>query len=461
MYIKKSTIIISLCFIVAGALTLGGFILKTNSGLCSMQDTVKYSYQESIANLAEGLANIDYALQKSLAVDSPSQTVALSAEIWREAGMAEMCLEALPVYELNLQNVMRFFHQAGEYALYLARKAVGGDELTEDEEENLRALSEQAKTLATAMTEFEYRIQSENVGYDDLTEFLTYIDTPPTVDEEADGSAVEMYEYKNPLMKMESEMQLPELNYEGLYSSHLLTDTYKFLEDKDLISQEEARRRAAYALDCEPKELTAGEDVNSKDLKLYCFSGRNLDICVTMAEGYPYSFSKSGAVSDATVTDDEAIAIAAAYLNKVQFRNMELISTNSNGNVLLTEFAFRQGDAVCLTDRIYVGVALDTGKICTFDASEYLKNHVTGRDVSPELSYEEAQEKVSDSLTVEEGRLVVIGTNSYIEPERLCYEFTTTTDAGNSVVVYINAKTGAEERVDLIYSNDNGTYPLS
>lgn len=461
MYIKKSTIIITLCFIVAGVLTLGGFILKSNSGLCSMQDSVKYSYQEKIANLAEGLANIDYALQKSLAADSPIQTITLSAEIWREAGMAEMCLESLPVYDLNLQNIMRFFHQSGEYALYLARKAIGGEELTEEEEENLRAISEQAKTLSTAMTEFEYGIQSENANYEALTEFLTYMDTPPEENNSSSNGEVTLYEYKNPLMKMESEMQLPELNYEGAYSSHLSNNTYEFLADKEMISQDEARRRAAYILGCEPKDLTAGEDIISKNLKLYCFTGRNMNICVTMEEGYPFSFSKSGVVSDIKISDDEAVAIAAAYLNKLQFRNMELINTVSNGNILLTEFAFRQGDAVCLTDRIYVGVALDNGNICTFDASEYLKNHISDRNVSPKLSYEEAMEKVSKSLTVEEGRLVVLGTNSYTEPERLCYEFKAKTDDDNKVVIYINANNGAEERIDLIYSSDNGSYPLS
>jgi len=461
MYIKKSTIIITLCFIVAGVLTLGGFILKSNSGLCSMQDSVKYSYQEKIANLAEGLANIDYALQKSLAADSPIQTITLSAEIWREAGMAEMCLESLPVYDLNLQNIMRFFHQSGEYALYLARKAIGGEALTEEEEENLRAISEQAKTLSTAMTEFEYGIQSENANYEALTEFLTYMDTPPEENNSSPNGEAALYEYKNPLMKMESEMQLPELNYEGAYSSHLSNNTYEFLADKEMISQDEARRRAAYILGCEPKDLTAGEDIISKNLKLYCFTGRNMNICVTMEEGYPFSFSKSGVVSDIKISDDEAVAIAAAYLNKLQFRNMELINTVSNGNILLTEFAFRQGDAVCLTDRIYVGVALDNGNICTFDASEYLKNHISDRNVSPKLSYEEAMEKVSKSLTVEEGRLVVLGTNSYTEPERLCYEFKAKTDDDNKVVIYINANNGAEERIDLIYSSDNGSYPLS
>lgn len=459
MHIKKSTLTVALCFIVAGALVLGGFIIKAKAGLCEMQDSAKYSYQESIANLAEGLANIDYALQKSLAADSPAQTVALSAEVWREAGMAEMCLEALPVYELNLENIMRFFHQSGEYALYLAKKAIGGDDLTDSEKENLRALSEQAKTLATAMTELEYRIQSENADLDSLTEFLTYIDEPPTDD--AENDAVTLYEYKNPLMKMESEMQMPELNYEGNFSSHLSKMNYQFLADKNLISQDEARRRAAYILDCEPKDLTASEDLTSKELQLFCFEGRNMSICMTAAEGYPYMFSRSGTVADINVTDEEAVAIAEKFLKKIQFRNMELVNFSSSGNILLTEFVFKQGETLCLTDKIFVGVALDTGKICTFDSSMYLKNHVTDRNIVPELTYEEALDKVSDSLTVTDGRLVVLGTKSYDEPERLCYEFACETDAGNGVTVYINANTGAEERIDLIYSSDNGSYILN
>ena len=461
MYIKKSTATVAICFIIAGVLVLGGFILKTNSGLCDMQETAKYSYQESIAELAEGLANIDYALQKSLAVDSPAQTVSLSAEIWREAGMAEMCLESLPIYELHLENIMKFFHQSGEYALYLAQKAIGNEELTTEEEENLKALSEQAKTLATAMTELEYKIQSENEDFESLNKFLSYIDDVSlNADLEIDGEA-SYYEYKNPFMKMESEMQMPELNYEGLYSAHKNNISYEFLSDKNTITEEEARRRAAYILDCEPKDLKREDAVSSKELQLYCFSGRNMNICMTAAEGYPYTFSRSGAVADASISDDEAIVLAAKFLNKLQFKNMELIRTEASGNILLAEYVFRQGDVICKPDKILLGISLDDGKVCSFDASGYLRNHVTDRDVSPKLSYEEALEKVSDSLTVTEGRLAVISTDSHIEPERLCYEFTAKTEEDNTVIVYINADNGAEERVELIYMGDNGSYPLS
>ena len=460
MYIKKSTATVAICFIIAGALVLGGFILKTNSGLCDMQNTAKYYYQESIAELAEGLANIDYALQKSLAADSPSQTVSLSAEIWRETGMAEMCLEALPTYDLHLENIMKFFHQSGEYALYLAKKAIGNEELTAEEKENLKALSEQAKTLSTAMTELEYRIQSENGDFESLNEFLSYIDNPSlTVSSDLNGE-VSAYEYKNPFMEMEAAMQMPELNYEGAYSSHKNSVSYEFLSDKNTITEEEARRRAAYILDCEPKDLKREETVMSKEIQLYCFSGRNMNICMTAAEGYPFTFSRSGAVADATITDDEAIVLAAKFLNKLQFKNMELIRTDAAGNILLAEYAYRQGEVICKPDRILLGISLDDGKVCSFDASDYLKNHITGRNVSPKLTYEEALDKVSDSLNVTVGRLAIIGTDSHTEPERLCYEFTAKTEEDNTVVIYINAINGNEEQIDLIYTGENGSYPL-
>lgn len=457
MYIKKSTMTVVVCFAVGAAVVGAGFVLKANSQKCVMENTVKYAYQQSIAEVAEGLANMDYALQKALAVKTPSSAVALSAEIWREAGMAEMSLEALPTYGLRLEGIMKFFHQTGEYALYLAKRAVNGTPITEEEAENLRALSEQAKTLATAMTELEYRIQTENSDLNGLNAMLTYIDDPSAA--RTEGSATP-YEYTNPLMEMESEMQMPELNYEGEYSSHLAKTEYKFLEDKDGITREEARRRAAYILGCEPKDLNPGEDVISREIRLYCFSGRNMDICVTEAEGYPFTFSKNGVVADAKITDEEALAIGEKYLKKMNFSHMEPLYSAAYGNVLLAEFVYCEDGVPCLTDKITLGIALDTGEIKTFDASEYVKNHVTGRDVSPEISYEEALSKLSDGLTVTEGGLVVMGTNSYEEPERLCYEFSAETEQGNGLLIYINAKNGVEEGVELIFQNENGSYIL-
>lgn len=458
MYIKKSTAITSLCFIAAGFLIAVGFIIKAENTINELKESAKYTYQENIANLSEGLANIDYALQKTLAAESQAQAVALSAEVWRETGMAEMCLENLPIYELHLDNVMKFFHQSGEYSLSLAKKSVNGGSLTAEEKENLRALSEQAKTLSKEMIRLEYRIQSVNDDFDTLNEFLSYIDEPK---EEETETEISEYTYKNPLMKMESEMQMPLLNYDGKYSSHLNNISYEFLADKEIISEEEARRRAAYVLDCEPKDLTAKESINTKNLSLYVFEGKNVSITVTAAEGYPYTFNKSGMTADITITDDEAIAVAAKFLNKLKFKNMEFVSCSSNGNRLLTEFAFKQGEVLCLTDKILVEISLDDGSVSAFDASEYIKNHVSDRDVKPTLTFDEAKEKISDFLTVTEGKLTVIGTNSYDEPEKLCYEIKTKTDENNSVTVYINAKTGIEERIDLWYSDENGEYPLS
>lgn len=470
MYIKKSALIIIICFVVAGAGILAGFIVKAESGANGTRQSVRGAYQQSVANLAEGLANIDYAFQKSLAVNSPQQTVSLAAEIWREAGMAKTSLETLPIYELGLENLMKFFNQSGEYALYLAKKSIGGDTLTDEEKENLTVLSEQAKMLSYAMTELQYQIQTENLSYAELSEFLSYRDEVPeeTVTAMSDTGASsdssetpQAYEYKNPLMKLNSEMQLPELNYDGAYSNHKANTVYNFLKDKNEISEEEARRRAAYILGCEPKDLKAENGSESDSLKLFRFTGRNLDIYITVAEGYPYCFSLTRSVGDISVTDDDAEAKAAECLKKLKFSGMELTETRMSGNVLTASFCYTENGVPCLPDKISVGVALDNGDIISFDASEYLKNHVTGRTTTPSITEAQAAAEINGALTLSGGTLVIVESDSYSEPEKLCYKFVAKTEAGNSVVVYINAVNGMEERVDLLYESDNGSWALS
>ena len=71
-----------------------------------------------------------------------------------------------------------------------------------------------------------------------------------------------------------------------------------------------------------------------------------MSICMTAAEGYPYTFSRSGTVADINLTDDEAKVVAAKFLNKLQFRNMEEVRNSASGNVLLIEFAYKQGEVL-------------------------------------------------------------------------------------------------------------------
>jgi spore germination protein len=95
------------------------------------------------------------------------------------------------------------------------------------------------------------------------------------------------------------------------------------------------------------------------------------------------------------------------------------------------------------------------GRILGCEASDYYKYHDTARvSTTPTISASEAVDKVSANLDVTDVSLALIQTDGL--DEVLCYEI-----KGNAndatYVVYIDAQTGAERRIDRVIDNAAGT----
>ena len=103
-----------------------------------------------------------------------------------------------------------------------------------------------------------------------------------------------------------------------------------------------------------------------------------------------------------------------------------------------------------------MGVALDTGEVVNYNASEFILSHQT-RDMS-EVKYteEEAKEVLSANLTPEKSNLCVIAVPGYIEV--LCYEFVCTGNDGETVQVFINANNLEEEKILLRIETIGGNF---
>jgi spore germination protein len=94
-----------------------------------------------------------------------------------------------------------------------------------------------------------------------------------------------------------------------------------------------------------------------------------------------------------------------------------------------------------------VKVALDDGEILGFTANNYYMNH-TDRDIpDPEISEEEAKEKVNPSVDIQEEFLAVIDND--LGEEVLTYEFLGVLD-NETYRIFINAMDGREEQVERL-----------
>lgn len=126
-----------------------------------------------------------------------------------------------------------------------------------------------------------------------------------------------------------------------------------------------------------------------------------------------------------------------------------------NDNVMVLNYVYVQDDVIIYPDLIKVKIALDNGTIVGFDTTKFLTANYKRKISEPKLSPQEAREKVSMRVeTTEKPRLCYIPT-PYLK-EIYCYEFEAKYK-GDTFFIYINAKTGEEEKILKLLKRENGT----
>ena len=129
---------------------------------------------------------------------------------------------------------------------------------------------------------------------------------------------------------------------------------------------------------------------------------------------------------------------------------------NENG-ILTINYAYVQENVIMYPDLIKVKVALDNGEILGFESTGYLNNHTERQIDKNIITKEEAKKTLNKRLNIQSEKLSVIPTE--YKTEILCYEFKGKVEE-REFIVYINAKTGVEEDILVIYNTPNGTLTM-
>ena len=166
----------------------------------------------------------------------------------------------------------------------------------------------------------------------------------------------------------------------------------------------------------------------------------------------------SRGVKGAAVSREEAVRKASDFLQARGYTDLvENYYSEANG-ALTINFTAVQDDVLLYPDLIKVEVALDNGEIVGFEGENYLMHHVKRGQLKPAITADQAKQSVSKALELMDVRLALIPTPG--EQEVLCWECTCQTEEGTRCMVYINAKTGAEEKILLLQEDETGTLVL-
>ena len=441
-------------YLSAAALVLGVLAGTQYERAQRWQRQAANGYQHAFDELVTAVGEMDTALEKSLYATSPGMVNAVCTEVFGKAMTAQMSLGALPFHSEELEQTSGFISRVGDYAWSLARSAAGGSVYSDEALEALRSLSETAGVLSDNLTELQRELQDGRLRMGELDAAAHALLQTEAEAVPALGDSMRLIEREFP--------EVPSLIYDGPFSEHLTGRAPRALEGLPEVDAEAARDAAAAFLGVPRARVYPTGDCGG-DLPCYGFAadapgGGTVDITVTKQGGRVLSMLSSRPVAGGSVNDEDALDAAGEFLKRAGYESMAETYHMKQGGILTVNYAFRQGTVLCYSDLVKVSVALDTGKVCGFEARGYLTAHCRRVLPDPAVSAAAAAAAVPDSLELLATQLVLVPSEGRYET--LCHEFKCAASDGRHYIIYVNALTGEQHKILILLEDESGSLTL-
>ena len=399
-------------------------------------------YEKALSELCESLDNITVSLQKGTYCSTGKMLSDIGNDLNRQATSAKVSLGQLTNENIKSDEIYKFLSQIGEFTVATAKNQ-DKLSLTAKQKDSLEALFKYSQSLSESLDKIRQGSFSGDIveSADGNTLSLDNTEAPETFDSSMSDADQSLADY-------------PTLIYDGPFADSVLNkEGGKMLKNLREITKQEAKTIAAEYIGAPAESLRENADVNYK-IELYCFSKGDVAAAITKKGGKLCYLVNPRDVGGETISSKECIKRAKKFLQDAGYKNMKDSYYSVFDGVCTVNFAYTENGIIHYSDLIKVSVALDNGEVLSVDARGYLMNH-TKRDIyDKKLSKTQAQEIISDSLTVLAADSAVIPTDT--GKEAYCYEFHCEDKNGQQVLVYIDKVTGEEKDILILLYADGG-----
>ena len=420
---------------------LAAYAIIGNNQSMAYKARLEANYQQSLTELSECLDSIETNLTKSTYASTSTMMTRLSEDLYSECNTAKNALSHLPIEQMNLSGTYKFLSQACDYANYLSEKIKSGTQISDEEYENLQKLLDYAKGYAKSVNDMVARCS--NGGEITENEIKSRSGNSKVSSLSLDFSQAE-----------DAFSDYPTLLYDGPFADAVLNKEAEVKKEAE-ISKQDALKEAAKALYVTVDKLTyAGEEAGR--VPCYDFTYGNYNVAISKNGGHVAYILDSDLPGSKSVTEENAINVASAYLKRLGYNNMTETYYANHGNVCLINYAYSENSVIYYADLIKVGISLEDGKVYSFEAEGYLTNHKDRQNTAVNVSENTLRSKLSSHVDVISAKLCVIPKDNGTEAQ--CIEFhCRSKSSGDEVLIYINTKTGEEENILILLYSDNGT----
>ncbi|KGX92183.1 sporulation protein [Pontibacillus halophilus JSM 076056 = DSM 19796] len=399
------------------------------------------TYQRAFHDLTYRTELLHDKIGTVMAMNSREQLSPQLAEVWRITSEAHTDVGQLPLTLMPFNKTQDFLTSIGEFSYKTAVRDLDKKPLSADEIGQLEKLYEQSGEIKDELRQVQYMVLEENLRWMDVELALA------SKDEVSDNKIIDGF-------------KTVEKNVEGYEEGNLgptATGTsqeehgFSYLTGEDL-SEEQAIEKAKNLFEVTNEErITIATSGKGADVPTYSVSYENGEksgyMDLSVKGGHPINLLVERKVESKEISLFEGLEKAVAFLENQDYQDMEPFQSNQYGNIGVYSFLYKQGDVRIYPDSVQVKVALDNGDMLGLSARDFLMNHKERELPEPSLASDEAKQKVNKDVNIQEEYLSIIEND--VNEEVLCYEYIGTMGE-NTYRIFINAESGAEERVDRL-----------
>ena len=404
------------------------------------------TYTEAFSNLVNYVNNVENYLAKAMISKSPEHGAETLTQIWRDSNLAIVYLSRIPLEGDELSQTAKFLNQVSDYSFSLSKKSISGEELSDDDFDNLDSLYKYCLDLEQSLNMLSEEIYNGNITWKEVstdlsTRFAQSVDSI-TVFSSIDDN---LNEYEG-------------LIYDGAYSDHINKKEKLGLTGNDINEEEAKEKVKEFFNETELSKIELNAYLEKADIPSYDFSieqnGKKYSVMISKKGGHIVETSLDREVNDEKISQEEANEIGKSYLSSKGFPSMKETYFIKQGNIVTINYAYNDNGIIVYPDLIKVRVALDNGEVMGIETKGYLNSHTERAYVRPKISIDEARERLNPKLEILAENMAIIPTEWKTEIN--CYEFKGKVE-DKEFLVYINVETGKEEDILVILDTPGGT----
>ena len=452
---NNSKMKIMLAIILVLVIVIVGLIVYMNNNKKEYKQVSSNIYNMSFYEAVDYVDNVETYLAKSLISTSPEYGAKTLMYVWREANLAQAYLAQVPISNEGLANTSRFLNQVSDYSYSLATKNISGENLTQEDLDNLKELHDYSIQLKDTLMQLTTEISDGTISWEELKSNINtdYAQQVSNVSQEGfDSIEGNFHEYAG-------------LIYDGAFSEHITS-----IEKKGLIGEEideETAKNISKNFIGEDKieEIISNGFSENGNIQCYTFYVRikngekdnNISIAISKIGGHVVYMDYNRNIENEDLSQEQADEIGKNFLNEKGFKNMKETYYLKNNGVVTINYAYEQEGVVIYPDLIKLKVALDNGEILGIETTGYLNSHYERNITTPKISKDEARKKINNNIEILSEGLAIIPTQ--YKTEVLCWEFKGKVEE-KEFLVYIDVETGKEQDILMIVNTPNGTLTM-